>query len=370
MKIYLVGGAVRDKLLGLPIKEKDWVVVGASVKDMLARGYQQVGKEFPVFLHPKTREEYALARMERKTKPGYQGFEFDASADVTLEEDLLRRDLTINAMAESEEGVLIDPYHGKRDLDARVLRHVSDAFLEDPVRILRLGRFLARYAYLGFKVAPETNRLMQDMVQNGEVNALVAERVWKELERALTEKNPEQFFEVLDQCGALPILFPDLSMSDAGMQALVAAAKITPDAAIRFAALLHALPNAKQAISDVCQRYRAPQAFKELAGLTALHHTTALKVKELTAEELSQLLSALDIYRRDVRFRDFLTACNAIAISKDIQFNSEWLIECANIARSVDVQALIAEGYTDKKLADKLIEERKNKIAQWRLTYQ
>ena len=365
MKIYLVGGAVRDKLLGLPVKENDWVVVGASVKDMLALGYQQVGKEFPVFLHPKTKEEYALARMERKTKPGYQGFEFDASAAVTLEEDLLRRDLTINAMAESEDGQLIDPYHGKRDLDARVLRHVSDAFLEDPVRILRLGRFLARYAYLGFNVASETNCLMQEMVKNGEVNALVAERVWKELERALTEKNPEQFFAVLDQCGALPILFPDLSMTDTGMQALIAAAKITTEASIRFAALLHALPHAKEAVNEVCRRFRAPIAFKELAGLVALHWRTALTAQKLTAEALSKLLSALDIYRRDARFLDFLTACEAIALSKGCSFDRHWLIECANVARGVDVHALIARGYANKELADKLVEERRNKIAEW-----
>ena len=272
MKIYLVGGAVRDKLLGLPIKEKDWVVVNATVDDMLALRYRQVGKEFPVFLHPKTGEEYALARMERKVKPGYQGFTFDTSPDVSLEEDLIRRDLTVNAMAEGEDGKLTDPYGGKKDLDAKVLRHVSPAFAEDPVRILRVGRFFARYAQLGFTIAPETIALMKQMVQAGEVNALVAERVWKELERALGEKNPEKFFEALAICDALPILFPGIQINSDGMKALTAAAILSDKSVIRFAALLHALPDAKQTISSLCDRYRVPNSFRELALLTATHY--------------------------------------------------------------------------------------------------
>src|SRR3990167_2277218 len=231
MKIYLVGGAVRDKLLGWPVKERDWVVVGATVNDMLGLGYRQVVKEFPVFLHPKTNEEYALARMERKTEPGYKGFAFDSSPTVTLEEDLLRRDLTINAMAIAVEDVdkkkpaIIDPYHGQDDLNKKLLRHVSPAFAEDPVRILRVGRFLARYASLGFKVAPETTELMCKMTAAGEVDALVAERVWKELERALGEKNPEKFFDVLASCHAMSILFPHLHVDGAGMAALKEAVK-------------------------------------------------------------------------------------------------------------------------------------------------
>src|SRR3990167_4434003 len=252
MKIYLVGGAVRDQLLGLPVKERDWVVVGATINDMLKLGYKQVGKEFPVFLHPKTKEEYALARMERKVKPGYQGFTFDTSPIVTLEDDLIRRDLTINAMAEDEDGALIDPYHGKADLEAKILRHTSPAFSEDPVRILRLARFLARFASLGFSIAQETHDLMQTMVQNGEVDALVPERVWKEFERSLREPNPEKFFEVLAACHALPRLFPSIAIKSDGMAALLAATTLTRQPLVRFAALLHDTKDPKNRIPALC----------------------------------------------------------------------------------------------------------------------
>lgn len=365
MKIYLVGGAVRDKLLGLPVKEKDWVVVGATVKDMLAKGFRQVGKEFPVFLHPETNEEYALARMERKTDPGYKGFVFDTSPHVTLEEDLIRRDLTVNAMAETPEGELIDPYHGKQDLENKILRHVSPAFAEDPVRILRIGRFLARYASLGFHVAPETITLMQNMVAAGEVNALVAERVWKELERALGENNPEKFFAVLDMAGALPILFPSLEMKSPGMQALLAAATLTPKATVRFAALLHALPQGKKAIADICNRYRAPNAYRELASLAAQHHEQALIASNLSSADLLQLFSTLDIFRREERFNDFLLAVQAIAQSKNMTFDAEWLKEAAKVAKSVNVQTLIAQGLEGAALANKLKEEREAKLYAW-----
>lgn len=363
MKIYLVGGAVRDKLLGLPVKERDWVVVGASVEDMLQLGYRQVGKEFPVFLHPKTGEEYALARMERKFKPGYQGFTFDTSPDVTLEDDLKRRDLTINAIAETTNGRLIDPYHGQQDLRDKILRHVSPAFVEDPVRILRVGRFYARFAHLGFVIAPETTALMHSMVASGEVDALVAERVWKELERALGEPQPDKFFDVLASCDALRILFPHLTTDSPGMQALKAAAELSDKASIRFAALLHALPEAKKEIATICHRYRAPNAYRELASLTSLHYQTALDASSLSAEALTQLFSALDIYRREARFHDFLTACQAIARSRQHQFNPDWLSGCARTAKAVDVQALIAAGLTGNELAAKLKENRKEKIA-------
>lgn len=362
MKIYLVGGAVRDKLLGLPIKERDWVVVGATVADMLSLGYKQVGKEFPVFLHPKTNEEYALARMERKVKPGYKGFTFDTSPAVTLEEDLIRRDLTINAMAETAEGDLIDPYHGKQDLDTKILRHVSPAFGEDPVRILRVGRFLARYAHMGFHIAPETIELMREMVAKGEVDALVAERVWKELERALSEKNPEKFFQVLYECDALTKLFPHLEINSDGMKALHVACDITNDAAIRFAALLHALPDNKNSIASIAHRYRIPNAYQELATLTALHYAQALKAKNLSADALLRLLSALDIFRREDRFNNFLLACQAIAIVQQQPFELQWLQECARITKSVDVKALIAAGYDGMALATKLKEKRQEKI--------
>lgn len=365
MKIYLVGGAIRDHLLHLPVKERDWVVVGATVSDMLALGYKQVGKEFPVFLHPRTSEEYALARMERKTKPGYKGFVFDTSPTVTLANDLIRRDLTINAMAQSTEGELIDPYHGKEDLEKKILRHVSPAFAEDPVRILRVGRFLARYAHLGFHVAPETMTLMHQMVKAGEVDALVAERVWKELERALSEKNPEKFFEVLHECHALSSLFPHLSMDGVGMKALLAATEMTHQSAIRLAALLHALPKPKESIQSLAARYRIPNYFRELATLTAMHHQKALHSKTLNAEQLLELLSSLDVFRREKRFNDFLTTCQAIAKAHGTSIDTEWLKSCANEAKSVEVQALLAQGLEGNELANRLKEERRKKIAAW-----
>lgn len=370
MKIYLVGGAVRDKLLGLTIKERDWVVVGATVKEMLDAGYRQVGKEFPVFLHPETREEYALARMERKIRPGYKGFTFDTSPDVSLEADLERRDLTINAMAETDQGELIDPYHGKKDLQAKWLKHVSPAFLEDPVRILRVGRFLARYASLGFRVAPETMHLMQNMVALGEVNALVAERVWKEVERALGEKNPEKFFQVLFDCHALPILFPHLLIDGPGMEALKAATLLTNDTVIRFAALLYYQPEdsvdktqAKKTIAQLCNRYRVPNAYRELALLTALYYQNAFRAQEQSADDILQLLYALDIFRREERFNTFLLTCVAIAKSQNnTLFNPEWLKTCARAAKSVDVQALLSQGLDGNELAAALKKERKLKI--------
>jgi len=365
MKIYLVGGAIRDYMLHLPVKERDWVVVGATENDMLKLGYKQVGKEFPVFLHPKTGEEYALARMERKTKPGYKGFVFDTSPAVALTDDLLRRDLTINAMAQTEEGELIDPYHGKQDLEKKILRHVSPAFAEDPVRILRIARFLARYAHQGFHIAPETITLMRSMVASGEVDALVAERVWKELERALAEKNPEQFFAVLAKCDALHTLFPNLPIDGMGMKALIAATPITQQPIIRFAALLHALPEPKQAVLSLAKRYRIPNQFQTLALLTALHHQKALQAPNLSAEELLQLLYSLDVFRREERFKDFLAACQAIASTQGAHFEPNWLMKCTRKVKSIDIQPLIAQGFEGQKLANKIKEERYKKLAKW-----
>lgn len=364
MKIYLVGGAVRDKLLGIHAKERDYVVVGATDNDMLKLGFQRVGKEFPVFLHPKTREEYALARMERKTGPGYKGFDFDASPTVTLEEDLMRRDLTINAMAETDDGTLIDPYHGKQDIEKKILRHVSPAFAEDPVRILRVGRFLARYYHLGFTVAPETMQLMRNMVQKGEVDALVAERVWKELERALGEQNPEKFFEVLEECSALPSLFPGVNMKSRGMQALKNACKLTPDPAIRFAALLHEFGTLDfKQLNAICRRYRIPNAQYALVKLTAAFHRDAQHAKSLNAEELLTLFTRLDIFRRGQRFEDFLTACAAIHANE--HFDATLLRACAAAAKSYPVQELIAQGYDGQKLAAELKIKRRERIADW-----
>lgn len=371
MKIYLVGGAVRDKLLGVPVKERDWVVVGATVKEMLDKGYRQVGKDFPVFLHPKTNEEYALARIERKIGPGYQGFAFEASTAVTLQDDLRRRDLTINAIAENESGELVDPYHGQADLAAKVLRHVSDAFAEDPVRILRLGRFYARFAQFGFTIAPETVSLMCEMVNAGEVNALVAERVWKELMRALSEPQPEKFFEVLALCGALPILFPDLALQGPGMQALSAAVKISSRPEIRFAALFHTLgTNAsistiRQGVAAICQRYRVPNNYRELALLTVMHYQSAFSATELTAKELLHLFNAFDIFRRSERFDDFLQTCVVLANVYKHDFDIAWLKAAAEVVTSVDPHELIAQGFEGGALGAELKKQREAKLTTW-----
>lgn len=376
MRIYLVGGAVRDKLLGLPVKEKDWVVVGATVQDMLKLGYRQVGKDFPVFLHPQTNEEYALARTERKVGRGYTGFEFDTSPEVTLEEDLQRRDLTINAMAETPEGELIDPYGGKKDLKARILRHVSPAFSEDPVRILRVGRFAARFAEFGFKVAPRTNTLMKKMVQSGEVDALVAERVWKELERALAEKNPEQFFQVLIACKALPILFPQL-VNKNGIERLQDAANKTSDVQIRFAVLLHDVP--EKDIRALCERYRVPSDYRDLALIVSHYLNVYHHAQELSAQDMVQFLMRLDVFRREERFKKFLRACEIasdhLLSDKILHFDAEshlqpgfkilsnhslsnLILSCYQKAKAVNVKELMEQGFSGQKLADKITEKR------------
>jgi tRNA nucleotidyltransferase (CCA-adding enzyme) len=310
MQVYLVGGAVRDELLGRPVHERDWVVVGATPRQMEQAGYKPVGREFPVFLHPQTHEEYALARLERKTAPGYRGFVTEFSPDVTLEQDLLRRDLTINAIARDLNGTLIDPYGGTRDLEKRVLRHVSPAFVEDPVRILRVARFGARFASLGFHVAPETGALMQEMVRNGEVNALVPERVWRETERALSEATPELFFNILDRCDALYVLFPGLSWSDDDHRALVRSAQLSPDGAVRFAALLAAVPAKELAV--LCERLRAPAEYRDIARLSA-SFTTHLRQGLGTdpADTLLTLFEQADAFRRRDRFEKVLCAVQA-----------------------------------------------------------
>lgn len=378
MKIYLVGGAIRDKLLGLEVKERDWVVVGATPEEMLAQGFKQVGKDFPVFLHPATQEEYALARKERKLSLGYTGFSFDTSQFVSLEEDLQRRDLTINAMAQDENGKLIDPYGGKKDLEQRILRHVSSAFIEDPVRILRAGRFLARYAPLGFKVADVTKELMREMVKNGEVAALVAERVWKELERALGEKKPVAFFEVLVECGALSILFPGLDQKGTGLKSLAAASILTADKMVRFAALFHAYPEDRTesevkfisfenkphsiALKKICQRYRIPNQYTHLALLVHQYWNIAL-LPHFDAEMLITLFSKLDIYRRPERYEQFLLACDAIAEARNRDFNLQLLQQSALAAKKVNIPALIAQGLEGQTLAKQLKIEREKEVA-------
>ncbi len=346
MDIYLVGGAVRDKLLGLPVREHDWVVVGATPEDMRARGFRQVGRDFPVFLHPETGEEYALARTERKTGPGYTGFTFHAAPDVSLEQDLERRDLTINAMAQTPGGELVDPFGGRRDLEHRVLRHVSPAFVEDPLRVLRVARFAARYAPLGFSVAEETLDLMREMVDSGEVDHLVPERVWQELERALAEPAPARFFEIMRETGALVRVVPELDRLfgvpqpehphpevDTGVHTLMAltqAARLTEDPQVRFAALAHDLGKGETPRSEwprhygheesgatliemLCARLRAPNAYRDLAVLASRYHDRAHRAAELRPGTVLETLEALDAFRRPERFEQFLLACEADA---------------------------------------------------------
>jgi tRNA nucleotidyltransferase (CCA-adding enzyme) len=346
MKQYLVGGAVRDKLMGLEAKERDWLVVGATPDDMLANGYRPVGKDFPVFLHPVTGEEYALARTERKTAPGYHGFVFHADSTVTVEEDLLRRDLTVNAIAQDAEGVLVDPFGGCADIERKLLRHVSPAFAEDPVRILRVARFAARWHHLGYTIATDTMTLMCNMVAAGEVNALVAERVWQECERALGEQNPQVFFHVLRECGALAVIFPEVDMLfgvpqspqhhpeiDTGVHTLMAlqqCAHLTEDKLARFAVVCHDLgkgltPKAEwprhiahehrseRLVRALCERLGVPTEFRELALKVALYHTHAHRALELRAATVVELFQNLDLFRRPQRLQSFLSACEADA---------------------------------------------------------
>ncbi|WP_395825947.1 multifunctional CCA addition/repair protein [Collimonas sp.] len=339
MKIYVVGGAVRDELLALPVKDRDYVVVGATPDDMLARGFRPVGKDFPVFLHPQTHEEYALARTERKTAPGYKGFVFHADPDVTLEQDLVRRDLTINAIARADDGTLADPFHGQQDLQRRVFRHVSDAFAEDPVRILRVARFAARFT--DFTVAPETTALMQNMVSAGEVDALVPERVWQELARGLMEAQPSRMFEVLRACGALARMLPELYALwgvpqpekyhpeiDTGIHVMVVvdiAAQQNYGLSVRFAALLHDLgkgatpPDAwpshhgheglgVELVERVCERLKVPGEVRDLALMTAREHGNVGRAFELRANTIVNLFGRCDAFRKPQRFIDMLRA--------------------------------------------------------------
>ncbi len=346
MKTYLVGGAVRDKLLGLPVKDRDWVVVGASVDDMLAQNFKQVGKDFPVFLHPETGEEYALARTERKVGPGHRGFDFDSSTEVTLEEDLIRRDLSINAIAETESGELIDPYGGREDIGKRILRHTSDAFVEDPLRVLRVARFAARFHHMGFEVAPETKLLMTQVVEAGELGTLTSERVWNELELALTYQAPSEFVRVLRECGALAVILPEVDKLfgvpqpekyhpeiDTGEHTLLCleqARKLTDDPAIMYATLVHDVgkgltppdkwpshygheKSGLRLLEDLEQRLPVPKEFAALARLVCEHHTKLHRVQELKPKTALGLIESLDAIRRPERLEKFLTACEADA---------------------------------------------------------
>ncbi|MEN8638674.1 multifunctional CCA addition/repair protein [Pseudomonas sichuanensis] len=355
MQIYKVGGAVRDRLLGRPVSDIDWLVVGATVEQMQAQGFRPVGADFPVFLHPKTGEEYALARTERKSGRGYGGFTFHASPDVTLEEDLIRRDLTINAMAEDEQGTLYDPYHGKRDLDERILRHVSPAFAEDPLRVLRVARFAARYAPLGFKVAEETLGLMRQIAESGELQALTAERSWKEVERALMEPEPQVFIEVLRSCGGLMELLPELAHGADTLPALQQAARCQQPLPVRWACLLRGLQPA--AIKALNQRLKAPRECQELAALVGEFAERADHALALEPASLLEMLQKFDVYRRPQRFEDFIAACEMATLGSGYP-QGEYLRGAAETARAVDVKPLLESGLTGQGLGEALKAER------------
>jgi tRNA nucleotidyltransferase (CCA-adding enzyme) len=390
MKTYLVGGAVRDKLLNCPVTERDWVVLEETPESMLQRGFRPVGKDFPVFLHPKTNEEYALARTERKTAKGYKGFSVDASPDVTLEQDLLRRDLTINAMAMTDNGELIDPYGGQRDLEKRIFRHVSPAFAEDPVRILRLARFAARYAPFGFTIADETQNLMRDMVKAGEVDALVPERIWAETVKALSETKPSEFFYTLRLCGALAKNFPEIDALfgvpqpeqyhpeiDCGVHILMAleqATLLSPKLEVRFAALVHDLGKAispkdnlphhyghelkgVRLTEQLCNRLRVPNHFKKLALHVTEYHTHCHKVRELRATTLVDLLQTLGAFKPENNVEDFILACEAdargrLGLEKNPYPQAEFMRKAFKYAANVDSVDILNQGLEGKQIGD------------------
>ena len=395
--VYLVGGAVRDQLLNLPVKDRDWVIVGATPQTLIDLGYQQVGKDFPVFLHPQSKEEYALARTERKSGQGYTGFICDFSADIPLEQDLIRRDLTINAMAQDLQGNLYDPYHGAGDLRQRILRHVSPAFVEDPLRVLRVARFAARYHHLGFTIAPETLQLMQTLTQQGELQHLTAERVWAETEKALNEKNPEIYFETLRQVGALAVLFPELDAVygvpnpakyhpeiDSFVHTMMVLQQATllseqvdcHKSAVRFAAICHDLGKAKTPKSNwphhhgheklgitptrnLCKRLKVPSYYQQLAELTCEYHTHIHKIFELRPETVVKLFNTFDVWRKPLRFMEFLLVCFADTRGRKGFEHSqypqqEFALALYQAALKVDIQSIIAAGFEHKAIRDQL----------------
>jgi len=403
MQVYLVGGAVRDELLGLPVKERDWCVVGATPAEMLDMGYKPVGKDFPVFLHPETSEEYALARTERKTAPGYHGFAFNTSPDVTIEDDLSRRDLTINAIARDADGNLIDPHKGARDIDERILRHVSDAFIEDPVRILRAAKFTARFHDLGFRVADETRALMLDIVADGEADALVPDRVWKETEEALAEPNARVFFETLRDCGALRVVFPEIDALfgvpqpekwhpeiDTGlhtMMVLEQACKLGEGIDMRFAALVHDLgkastdkaqwPNHRNheqrsidLIKKLAERLPVPKNCRELALLVAEFHTHCHRASELRDATVLKVLERTDAFRRPERFEKFLLACEADARGRtgleDRAYPQVDMLRAAFAAAAKIDAGEIAAAHDESKISDAIRKARTDAVRQAR----
>ncbi|WP_437215811.1 multifunctional CCA addition/repair protein [Pectobacterium sp. LFLA-215] len=404
MKIYLVGGAVRDSLLGLPVTEKDWVVVGATPENLLEQGYQQVGKDFPVFLHPISRDEYALARTERKSGKGYTGFVCHAAPDVTLEQDLLRRDLTINAIARTEHGDLIDPYHGRRDLENRVLRHVSDAFSEDPLRVLRVARFAARFAHLGFQIAEETMALMQKMAHEGELAYLTPERVWKETEKALGTSSPDVYFQVLRDCGALAVLFPEIDNLygvpapakwhpeiDTGihtMMTVAMAARLSTEIDVRFATLCHDVgkgltppelwprhhghgPAGVKLVEALCQRLRVPNPIRDLAKLVAEYHDLVHTVQVLQPKTLLKLFDAIDVWRKPQRLEQLALTSEADArgragFEETPYPQGDYLREAFRVASQVSSSDVVADGFKGIDVRNELTRRRTQALADWK----
>ncbi|UZT77910.1 multifunctional CCA addition/repair protein [Ectopseudomonas chengduensis] len=396
MQIYKVGGAVRDRLLGRPISEMDWVVVGASAEQMLELGYRPVGADFPVFLHPQTGEEYALARTERKSGRGYGGFTFHASPDVTLEQDLIRRDLTVNAMAEDDQGNLIDPYNGQQDLETRILRHVSPAFAEDPLRVLRVARFAARYAPLGFSVAPETLALMRQLAESGELAHLTAERSWKEISRALMEPRPDVFVQVLRDCGALAALLsevddlfgvpqpqahhPEIDTGEHVLSVLRQCAEHDQPLNVRWASLLHDVgkgltpedqwprhiaheQKGLRLIQAINERCKAPRDCAELAMLVGEFHTHGHRALELRPSTLLELLQRFDVFRRPQRFAEFVAACEMdargrLGLEQREYPQGAYLLGAAEAARQVPVKPLLEKGFKGAELGEALNRER------------
>ncbi|MEK6749333.1 MAG: multifunctional CCA addition/repair protein [Pseudomonadota bacterium] len=408
LQIYLVGGAVRDQLLGLPVRERDWVVVGAVPEDLLNQGFKAVGRDFPVFLHPQTHEEYALARTERKTAPGYKGFVVHAAPDVSLQADLARRDLTINALAQTPTGTLIDPYGGQADIQARQLRHVSPAFVEDPVRILRVARFAARFAPLGFTIATATMDLMRGMVTSGEVDALVPERVWAETYKALSEHAPSQYFSVLRACGALARLFPELDALfgvpqppqyhpeiDTGVHTLLVldqAALLSNDNVVRFAALTHDLGKAATPpelwpkhhgheqrtpplVRRMCKRLRAPNQYMDVAEKVGRWHGIIHKALELRPATLLGMFDRLDVWRRPERLAQILLACRADAAGRP-GFESTPYPQADYVAAAFSAcarcsgAAWVQQGLQGRQIAQALRKQRLEALRQFKAQWQ
>ncbi len=405
MQVFLVGGAVRDKLLNYPVIEHDWVVVGATPQQMIRRGFKQVGKDFPVFLHPESHDEYALARTERKSGQGYYGFEVHAEPDVTLEQDLQRRDLTINAIAMSHDGDIIDPYNGQRDIEKRILRHVSPAFNEDPLRVLRVARFAARYAHLGFNIAPETLKLMDSIVASGELQTIAAERVWKETVRAISERSPQVYFETLRTCGALKDWFPELDVLwgipnppqwhpeiDTGihtMMVLEQAAILSHDTVTRFAALCHDLgkgltpeeelpshigheKSGIPLVEKLCQRLKTPTEYQQLAKIASEYHLHLHKFAELKASTVVKVLERTDAFRKPERFEQFLQVCEAdfkgrTGFEKRDYPQAKLMRQTLQLCQKIKPQEFIAKGIQGKKIGEAIHQERINQVRQFML---